>query len=74
MASRSNHYNSDLDKILTENAYITYLARYRNNYDILLNTDTSIWKNAAILAINHAIVTTTLMYEKAVMDLRKYGR
>jgi hypothetical protein len=61
-----------IDKILTENAFLTYLARYRSNYDILLNTGDTERFNAAKYGINHAVATLVLTLEKGVMDLRKY--
>jgi len=68
--SRSNDYNGEVDDIITENSYYTYLGRYRSNYDILYNTSTGIWRNAATYAINQTVATTVLLLEKGVLDLR----
>ncbi len=68
--SRSNDHNGEVDDILTENGYSTYLGRYRSSYDILYNTSTGIWRNAGSYAINQTLVTTVLLLEKGVLDLR----
>jgi hypothetical protein len=71
---RANDYSTDrLDIILTENAFLTYLAREnRDNCDIMLNEDNATRKNTATYAVNQAISTIAIMYEKAVLELRKY--
>jgi len=72
MKSRANGILNDVDNILTENAFYTYLARFRSGYDIMKNEDDGTRKNAAVYAVNQAIVNIALLYEKAVCDLRKY--
>ncbi|KPA12564.1 conserved hypothetical protein, secreted [Candidatus Magnetomorum sp. HK-1] len=71
---RANDYSTDrLDVLLTENSFLTYLAREnRDNSDIMLNEDNTTRKTAAIYAVNQAITTIAMMYEKAVLELRKY--
>lgn len=71
MNGRSNTCDGDVDDILTENGFYTYLGRYRDSYDILYNTSTDIWRNAAVYAINHTVVSTVILLEKGVLDLRK---
>jgi hypothetical protein len=72
LRSRSNHDPAAIDSILTENAFITYLLRYRSGYDVLANTDDTTRLNAGSHAVNQAIATIVLLYEKGVMDLRRY--
>jgi hypothetical protein len=70
--SRSDHDPASIDRIITENAFITYLLRYRSGYDVLSNTDDTTRKNAGSHAVNQAIATIVLLYEKGVLDLRRY--
>jgi hypothetical protein len=72
LRSRSNRDPEAQDDIITENAFITYLLRYRSGYDVLSNTDDTTRKNAGSHAVNQAIATIVLLYEKGVMDLRHY--
>jgi hypothetical protein len=72
LRSRSNQDPAAVDRIITENAFMTYLLRYRSGYDVLSNTDDGTRKNAGSHAVNQAIATIVLLYEKGVMDLRRY--
>ncbi|MCP4135456.1 MAG: hypothetical protein GY754_31095 [bacterium] len=69
--SRSNQVDAGLDDIITENGFLTYLSRYRSGYDTLSNTDGTTRKNTATYAVNHAIATIVMLYEKGVLDLRE---
>jgi hypothetical protein len=72
LRSRSNRGGGAIDRVLTENAFLTYLLRYRAGYDVLTNTDDTTRKNAATQGVNQAIASIIILYEKGVMDLRNY--
>ena len=70
--SRSNRETGALDHIITEGSFLTYLLGHRSAYDVLSNTDATTRGNAAREAVNGAIASIVILYEKGVMDLRRY--
>jgi len=72
LRSRSNGETDAQEDIITENAFLTYLLRYRSGCDVLSNTTEPTRKSAGTHAVNQAIATIVLLYEKGVMDLRRY--
>jgi len=70
LSSRANHYKETIEFILTENAFHTYLSRFRSGYNILSNS--SDYTRVGTYGVNQAITSIVLIYEKGIMDLRKY--
>jgi hypothetical protein len=72
--ARQNRYNmavGNVHKIIIEQAFYTYYIRYRSGYDKMTTSNTGVWKNAVIWAIQNSTAEMALINEKAVMDLRK---
>lgn len=70
--SRFNRWEQRVDHVLTENAFITYHARSLSGRDIMNNTDDATRRNCATDAVNQAVASIVILFEKGVMDLRKY--
>ncbi len=69
--SRSNRETGAVDRVITEGSFLTYLLGHRSDHDVLSNTDTVTRGNAARQAVNGAIASIVILYEKGVMDLRR---
>lgn len=72
--ARQNRYNlpvGNIDKILMEQAFLTYHIRFRSGYDFLTDGDHAVWKRAGMWAVRNAMAIMAITTEKAVMDIRK---
>ncbi|MBP7584359.1 MAG: hypothetical protein KBA61_10020 [Spirochaetes bacterium] len=70
--SRFNRWGQPVDHVLTENAFITYNARSLAGRDMMTNSDDATYRNCATDAVNQAVASIVILYEKGVMDLRKH--
>ncbi|RME90188.1 MAG: hypothetical protein D6767_07200 [Candidatus Hydrogenedentota bacterium] len=68
--SRNLGHNATISQIFMEQAFHTYHVRLRTGYDTLTNTNA--YTNAAKWAVNNAAAMIAILYEKGVLDLRKY--
>lgn len=74
MRVRQNRYSlpvGNIHKMLVEQAFYTYLIRYRSGYDKMTTSNTGVWRNFVTWAMQNGHAAMALVNEKAVMDLRK---
>jgi len=72
--SRQNRYNlpvGNVHKLIVEQAFYTYLIRFRSGYDKMTTSNTGVWRNVVTWAVQNVTAEMALVNEKAVMDLRK---
>jgi hypothetical protein len=70
--SRMNKDAAELDFIVTETAFMTYLVRQRAGYDTMYNSDDLTFTTAAKYGINQGITSVAILFEKAMLDLRRH--
>ncbi|HMV36811.1 MAG TPA: hypothetical protein PKD60_13015 [Turneriella sp.] len=58
-------------RLIIEQAFYTYLIRFRSGYDKMTTSNQGIWRNVVTWAMQNGHAAMALVNEKAVMDLRK---
>ncbi|GAB4426666.1 MAG: hypothetical protein OHK0011_08280 [Turneriella sp.] len=74
MNTRQNRYNipvGNVHKLIIEQAFYTYLIRFRSGYDKMTTSNQGVWRNVVTWAMQNGHAAMALVNEKAVMDLRK---
>ena len=70
--ARIHRYNSSISHIYMEQAFHTYNVRLRGDHDTVTSTSNTVWDKAGAWAVNNSAAIMSILFEKAVMDLRKY--
>ncbi|MBF0236436.1 MAG: hypothetical protein HQM12_01925 [SAR324 cluster bacterium] len=72
MEQRQNRDEATIEQIFMEQAFFTYHIRMRSGYDVMTSTNDATRTRLGKWSINNAIAMVSVIFEKGVLDLRKY--